>query len=74
MSREINIYEFSLYNSEVRALVQVGDSHRRYDDTWAEQRYIQVKAQNVEVAREQILRRYPKAKGFVYTDMIKFID
>lgn len=74
MSREINIYEFSLYNSEVRALVQIGDSHSHYDDAWAEQRYIQVKAQNVEVAREQILRRYPRAKGFVYTDMIKFLD
>lgn len=74
MRSEINVYEFSLYNSEVRALVQLGESHMRYDDCWSEQRYIQIKAANVEVAREQILRRYPKDKGFVYTDMIKFVD
>lgn len=71
---EENIYEFSLYNKDVRNLVEEGLSHRHYDDDWSDTRYVQVKAANEERATTEIYRRYPKDRGFVYTGVVKFQD
>lgn len=74
MNHENNIYEFSVYNQEVRDLVKMGESHRQLDDGWSENRYIQARAKNEEKATTDLRRRYPEAKGYVFTSVIKFID
>lgn len=74
MSFEHHIYEFSFYNSEVRELVEIGEKHRQLDDGWAEQRYIQIRAQDEAKAKIELARRYPDRKGFVYTSVIKLSD
>ncbi|MCC3861670.1 hypothetical protein [Pseudemcibacter aquimaris] len=71
---EQNIYEFSLYNQDVRNLVEQGESHRHYDDEWAEQRYVQITATDEKKATVEINRRFPKSNGFVYTSVVKFMD
>lgn len=72
MSTEHHIYEFSLYNSEVRELVQVGETHKQLDDGWADQRYVQIRAKDEDRAKVELERRYPEKKGYVYTSVIKF--
>lgn len=74
MPLEQHIYEFSLYNSEVRSLIQTGESHKQLDDGWAEQRYVQIRAQDEDIAKIELSRRYPEKRGFVYTGVVKFID
>ncbi|MBT4146477.1 MAG: hypothetical protein HOJ34_06730 [Kordiimonadaceae bacterium] len=74
MPLEQHIYEFSLYNSEVRDLIQAGERHNQLDDGWADQRYIQVRAQDEAKAKTEIERRYPERKGYVYSSVIKFDD
>jgi len=74
MSLEQNTYEFSIYNSKVRELVEIGEAHSQLDDGWAEQRYIQITAPDETTARAKIYRRYPETKGYVYASVIKFID
>ncbi|MBT5188067.1 MAG: hypothetical protein HOH19_03930 [Kordiimonadaceae bacterium] len=74
MSIEQHTYEFSVYNSEVRKLLEIGETHRQLDDGWAEQRYIQISGKNETIAKEKLSRRYPENKGYVYASVIKFID
>ena len=74
MSKEHHIFEFSLYNSEVRELVQMDERHSKLDDGWAEQRYIQISAVNEAEATQKLRRRYPDNKGFVISSMTKFAD
>lgn len=74
MSIEHHIFEFSLYNSDVRELVEIGDVHPTLDDGWAEQRYIQISARNEEEARQKLRRRFPEDKGFVISSTTKFTD
>ena len=69
MPTELHTFEFSLYNDHVRKLIQSGESHRQLDDGWAEQRYVQIRAQNETRATQEMHRRYPEDKGYVYTSM-----
>lgn len=63
-------FEFSLYNSEVRDLVNNGESHRNFDDSWAEQRYVQISAPDEKSARKELEKRFPRNKNFVYTSVL----
>ena len=64
-------YEITLYNQDVRAALKNGHSHAQYDDGWADQRYLQVEAQNMAEARKKIQSRHPKRQGFVIADIIE---
>ncbi len=74
MVSQQNTYEFSLYNSEVRKLVEIGEKHKQIDDSWADQRYIQVRAKSEEKARTEASRRYPERRGYVFTSVTEFVD
>ena len=74
MATDDHIFEFSIYNKEVRDLVHIGESHRQLDDAWAEQRYIQIKAPNEKAALAEAQRRYQEQRGFVITSVTKFLD
>jgi hypothetical protein len=67
-------YEISLYNKDVRNLVQFGESHKVLDDSWAEQRYIQIIAPNENDALKRMFLKYPKHKGYVYTSITEFLE
>lgn len=72
--RLMKTYEITLYNKEVRKLVEQGDSHPQYDDGWADQRFIQLQAENEERARRLIHARHPARKGFVIIDILELPD
>ena len=68
------IFEFSLYNKDVRNLVHSGESHKQLSDGWADQRYIQIEAEDEEKAHQELFRRYPEHKGFVVTSVNELFD
>lgn len=58
------LFEVSLFNREVRALVRENQHHDVFDDDWASDQRREVIAVNEEEARDVISQRYPKDEGF----------
>lgn len=65
--RNTRIYEIVMYNTEVRSAVDFDESHPRYDDGWADSRYIELPAKNVRSVIKKIRSKYPKKRGFKIT-------
>ena len=59
------VFQFSLYNRDVRSLVKNNQSHAYYEDYWAGRQIRDVVAQNEAEARKLIDLRFPMADGFV---------
>lgn len=66
-NRNTNIYEVVMYNTEVRKLVEMSESHPRWDDGWADGRYIELPAQNIRSVIRKIRSKYPRERGFKIT-------
>lgn len=64
------IFEVIVYNQRVRDAFNLGEHHPQYDDDWAENRYVEVKAVSPTAARRKLASRYPKHLGFVIVDVI----
>ena len=64
-----NIYEVVMYNTEVRKLVEFHETHPRYDDGWADPRYIELPALNLRSAIKKIRSKYPRRRGFKITNI-----
>jgi hypothetical protein len=66
----IRVFEVVVFNQRVRDAVNLGERHPQYDDDWAENRYVEVKADSPAAARRKLGSRYPKHLGFVIVDVI----
>lgn len=66
-SRNTKIFEVVMYNIEVRKYVEFDEPHPRYDDGWADSRYIELPALNVRSVIKKIRSKYPKHRGFKIT-------
>lgn len=66
-NRNTNIYEVVLYNTEVRKFVEFDEKHPRYDDGWADPRYIELPALNIRSVIKKIRAKYPRRRGFKIT-------
>ncbi|MGF1640296.1 MAG: hypothetical protein ACFCUO_05055 [Rhodospirillales bacterium] len=64
-SSGLRVYEVSLYNKEVRALVGRNRRHRHFDDRWAQIQRRDVVARDEAEARTLIAERFPAEEGFV---------
>ena len=62
--RATNIYEVVMYNTEVRQLVEIDESHPRWDDGWADSRYIEIPALNIRSVIKKIRSKYSRQRGF----------
>ncbi|NQV48354.1 MAG: hypothetical protein HQ504_11315 [Rhodospirillaceae bacterium] len=62
-------YEVALYNKEVREALADNDKHARYEDSWGDIHYIEIKAANEEMATEMAKREYPALRGFVIEEV-----
>lgn len=62
--RNTKIFEVVMYNTEVRKAVEFDESHPRYDDGWADPRYIELPAKDVRGAIRKIRSKYPRIRGF----------
>lgn len=65
------IYEVSFYNKDVRSLVKENQSHKIYDDQWADIHIHDVVAQDEEHARCLAVERYPSDEGFVINSIVQ---
>jgi len=59
------IYEVSVYNKDVRALVRRHRRHCYFDDRWADVQVRDVVARDESEARTLIGERFPPEDGFV---------
>lgn len=59
------VYEVTIYNKDVRALVKDNKSHSHFDDHWADAQVRDIEAMTEAEAREKISERYPPLEGFV---------
>lgn len=57
-------FEVEMYNELVKQAVKNGEP-TSYSDDWADTRYIEVSARDVEDARRKVLTKYPKDRGFI---------
>lgn len=64
-----NIFEVTLYNKEVRALVKENQSHLLFEDHWADPQVRDVVADSEAEARDVISNRFPEDAGFVIEDV-----
>jgi len=64
-----NISEIVIYNTEVRKLVEFHESHPRWDDGWADSRYIELPTLNIRSALKKIRSKYPRKRGFKITSI-----
>lgn len=58
-------FEIAVYNTEVAAAISRGERHKRYDDGWAETRYVDINAPSLNEARLRAAAKYPVSAGFV---------
>jgi len=59
------VYEVSIYNKDVRAMVKVNQHHHFFDDQWADIHVRNVTARNENEAKIFICKRFPPEEGFV---------
>ena len=60
-----HLFEVSLYNKEVRALVKDNKSHSFFDDHWADRQIHGIVASDAQEAKILAKNRYPQKEGFV---------
>ena len=64
------VYEVSLYNKDVRALVKENRSHSFYEDRWADIQKYDVCARDEADARAKVGRKYTPEDGFVIQSVL----
>ncbi len=60
-----HVYEVSIYNKEVRAMVKENQHHHFFDDQWADIHIRNVTARDEGEAVSIISKRFPVEDGFV---------
>ena len=60
-----HVYEVSIYNKEVRAMVKENQHHHFFDDQWADIHIRNVTANDESEALSIIEKRFPADEGFV---------
>jgi hypothetical protein len=68
-SRGYKVYEVSVYNKDVRALVKQNQRHCYFADQWADTQVRDVVARDESEARTLIAERFPIEDGFVVEDV-----
>lgn len=58
-------FEIAVYNAEVANSLNRGEHHKRYDDGWAETRYVEITAPSLNEARLRAQSKYPTSAGFI---------
>ena len=64
-------FEVAVYNAEVRQKVADGMRHSRFNDDWADIRYIKITAINEKQARDKFEALHPSIQGFVIDEIME---
>ena len=65
------VFEVSFYNRDVRSLVKENQSHKVYDDQWADNHIYDVIARDEDHALYLTAERYPLDDGFVINGVVQ---
>lgn len=61
----MKVFEARVFNRDVREALRLGrPNETAFDETWAETRFVEIKAMNADFARQIAERRYPAEQGF----------
>ena len=71
MAGKLKHFEVSLYNSQVRELVQKNKEHPNFNRDWANLHFLTYKAENKNEVIEQVRKRHPERKGFVIDKIVE---
>ncbi|HJN24819.1 MAG TPA: hypothetical protein QGG18_03875 [Rhodospirillales bacterium] len=66
-----HVYEVSIYNKEVRAMVKENQHHHFFDDQWADIHIRNVTAHDEGEAVSIISKRFPTEDGFVIEQIME---
>jgi hypothetical protein len=70
MMQQVNKYEIAIYNERVRTAVRQAERNKTgLSKDWADMRYIEVRAESQEAARQKIFSRFPQDRGFVIEEI-----
>lgn len=58
-------FEIAVYNKQVRDRLKIGERHRDLKDEWADMHYVEIKADNLDHAKERAHARFPAEDGYV---------
>ncbi len=58
-------FEVGIYNEEVRARQREGLRHKDLSADWADVHYYDVEADDIDGARNKMMRKYPAERGYV---------
>ena len=70
-SSKTHKYEAVVFNQVVRDLLAEDKHHHYLYDTWAENRYVEIAAEDEEHPRAALERHYPQNIGFVVSEIIE---
>ena len=59
------VFEVSIYNKDVRAMVKENEHHHFYEDQWADVHVRNITARDENEALALISKRFPPDQGFV---------
>lgn len=61
----LKLFEARIFNRDIRAAMRAGRTNdTAFDDSWADTRFVEIKALNTDFARQIAERRYPDDQGF----------
>lgn len=67
---ELKRFEVALYNEKVKKAVREAERNRTgLSDDWADTRYIEVRAETAEAAKQKMHARFPEHRGFVILEV-----
>lgn len=63
-------FEVAIYNEKVKKAVREAERNRTgLSDDWADTRYIEVRAETAEAAKQKMYARFPEQRGFVIVEV-----
>jgi hypothetical protein len=66
---EQHSYTVAIYNKQVRAALEKGETHKELDNSWADLHYIEVIARNETHVKSRMTSRYPARRGYVIAEV-----
>lgn len=61
----MKVFEARVFNREVRDALRLGrPNETAFDDTWADTRFVEIRAMSSDFARQIAERRFPAEQGF----------
>jgi hypothetical protein len=64
-------FEITVFNQEVKDLLEQNQKHEFLNDVWAERNYIEIESSSMDQAKKTANRRYPKNQGYVVEEVIQ---